>query len=337
MKETMTVYEAEHFKALPKETQKLIESLSKELQVKQLNVLNPLVEAMATIEGFSKIKYQADNEESVQQYKDSKKYIGSFNASTKKAKSALKKPFLETGRKLDKIEKMFLERAKNVMQALEEEFKPYVDEQEKLKQEREEKKNKAILDKVAELSESDTKQKLVIERSKVYNKHSSENQAMLDDVMAKVETFSEMALKLELSKIEKRELVIPVEEENLLLDDQVVNLKTSFESMKKSCIRMIDLRLKEIEIEKSKPKETEEPKATNPEPPEDVIVHSHEHVKGEAFSTAFSRVMQNAVNQIEIIPVVNDREKQAKISAVGAMQGYLIKILNYLDNGDGKE
>jgi hypothetical protein len=324
MSETLIIYKAEEFDALPLETQKMIKSLSDDLNVKQLSVFNPLVEAMAIIEGFNELSYEADNEECIEQYKEAKKFVGSFNSSTKKAKSTLKKPFLETGKKLDKIEKTFLERAKEVMEKVNEEFKPYLDEKAEKARLAEEKKNKASLDKIAELNEQSVEQSLVIERSKIYNSYLNFNQSMLDGIIEKVDSYSEDALKTLLEGLNEKELGIPQEHENILFEDQVENLTVSFNKMKETCIRMIKMRLSEIEADKA-------PTPTSEAPAPTFTVPSIE--SPQSFGKSFMEIMKVTVANIELLPVITDKEKKAKLSVIGGLQGYTLKILNYIDDG----
>ena len=130
----ITVINTDEFKKLPPSTQKLITKLTKDLKVSGLNLLNPLVESMVIIDGFKAIKYDAENAETIQQYKDAKATIRSFNASTRKAKKEIKAPLLATGKDLDRIEKTFLEEAKEIQEKyLDVEFKPYIDEEERKK------------------------------------------------------------------------------------------------------------------------------------------------------------------------------------------------------------
>jgi len=322
--ETVTVYESKSFDSLPKETQKMIKSLSDDFNVKQLNVFNPLVEAMATIEGFTDLTYKPDDDECIEQYKESKKFFGSFNSSTKKTKQKLKKPILETGRKLDKIERTFLERAKEIWEGVDKEFKPYLDEKEEKKAEADAKKNKASIDKINELSEQSVEQTLIIERSKVYKKYSDANQQALEDTLKKVETYSEMALNQELTKLIKQEFKIPDEELNILLVDQVETLSVSYESMKKTCIRMINMRLSEIINDKEKSAPTPEASTV------DFNVKSTE--KPLTFGQAFTEIMNRAVEDIKLLQVSDEKETQAKQSCIGGLQGYTLKILNYLSD-----
>lgn len=319
---TIIVYETKSFDSLPKETQKMIKSLSDEFNVKQLNVFNPLVEAMATIEGFTELIYKPDDETCIEQYKEAKKFFGSFNSSTKKTKSKLKKPILETGRKLDTIEKTFLGRAKEIWESVDEEFKPYLEEKERLKAEADERKNKAQIDKIKELSEQQTDQAIIIERNNIYSKHNKFIQNMLDVLVDKIDTYSEKALNIELETIQKTILEIPQEDINLLFEDQVETLNLLFERMKATCLRMVNMRIVEITQEK----QVEQPEA----PTVDFIVKST--MKEMTFAQAFIEIMNKAVEDVKLLPPTNEKEVQAKTSIIGGLQGYLLKILNFLDD-----
>lgn len=324
-KEPLTVVQAEHFDSLPKETQKQIKSLSTDFNTKQLNKFNPLVEAMATIEGFKNIKYVPDDVTCIEQYKEAKKFKGSFNTSVKDTHGILKKPILETGRKLDTIKKTFMERNEEVWKMVETEFKPYLDEQARIKQEKEDKKNKASLDKIAELNEQTIEQNIVIERSKIFKKYSDANQTMLENILEKVESYSEMALTLELKKLNSKVYQIPEEDKNLLLDDQIENLEKSFESMRTTCVRMINMRLVEMQGEKIFTTDKEETPVVSAPSMEGPI----------SFPRALKEIFDKAINDVELLPVTTEAEKQAKSSCVGGLQGYLLKLLNFIAEKDG--
>ena len=258
-------------------------------------------------------------------WKESKKFFGSFNQSTKKAKTKLKKPFLETGRKLDTIEKTFLGRAKEIWELVDSEFKPYLDEKERLKKESEERKNKAQIDKINELSEQTVEQNLVIERAKIYKKYNDANQDILNDILEKTENYSEASLQIELRTLKQSTFDIPDEDRNILLDDQIFNLKESYESIIRSSVRMIEMRIKEMKEDK--------PMSTPEAPTVDFIAPSTQ--EPITFAKAFMEIMKEATDKIELLPTTTEREKQAQQSSIGGLQGYTLKILNYLEpDGD---
>lgn len=319
----IVVVQSEHFKALPEATQELITSLSTELNVQSLNTLNPLVEAMATLEGFTKLKYVEGDEASIQSYKDAKKATGSFNQSTKKAKAALKKPYLETGRKIDSIEKAFLKRSKEIAELLAEEFKSYLDEQARIKKEKEDKKNKDILDKVKDLNEQTVEQSLIIQRNKIYQRYVDANQTMLNTVMSQIDTYSQEALT-DLKSSFFEPLEIAQEDQNILLEDQVVNLRASYKAMCESAVRMIEAKLQEFEKHALQP---------NPEPTQIEVVEEEE-VQGLSFQNRFSFLMQELIEKIEKINTVSDIEEKAKQAAIRGLGNYSLKISAYIDENN---
>jgi hypothetical protein len=329
MSETITVVSTEHFKSLPEETQKMITALSSDFGKDQMNTFNPLVEAMATMEGFNNLKYVEDDTEAIEQYKGAKKFSGSFNSSTREAKKKLKAPFLATGKKLDAIEKTFLARSKEIMENVNKEFQPYLDAKAEKAAIALAKKNKATSDKIKELSESQINQNIVIQRSKTFTTYTTANQKMLDDVIEKVDNWSEDALKEELSILQEKTINIPQEDTNILLDDQVVNLTKSFNQMHSTCVRMINMRLQEIENNKKIPEAKND---SVPAPPEPFNIPSVEDP--QSFGRSFTEIMNTAIGNIELLPTITEKEGQAKTSVIGGLQGYILQILNFIDDGE---
>jgi hypothetical protein len=332
MSKEVTVLNMEEFKKLPKETQKIITSLSEDFGVKQLNVFNPLVEAMVTMEGFSTIKYEPENKESISQYKEAKKYSGNFNATTRKTKKELKAPLLATGKKLDAIEKVFLERSKDIMEIVNSEFQSYLDEKEEKAKIASDKKNAAAINKINELSEETVAQNLVIARNKAFTSYQASNQEMLDSVIERVDNWSANALTVELDAIDVRELVILEADSNILLDDQIENLNVSFNKMKETCVRMIKMRLTEIENEKKASEPIKEEEAIAPIPPTFNVPSIEDP---QSFGKSFTEIMNKAVADINLLPTITEKEAEAKKSVTAGLNGYTLKILNYI--GDGEE
>jgi len=321
-KEELVVVQSEHFKALPEATQKMIKDLSTDLNTNQLNTFNPLVEAMAILEGYTELKYDAENEESIVSYKEAKKNTGSFNSATKAAKSKLKAPILKLGRQLDAIEKTFLARSKEIAELVSTEFKPYLDDQQRIKDEKIAKKNKATTDKIKDLNEQTVEQSLVIQRNKIFNRYLESNQTVLDSTMEKVDTYSKASLMALKKDLENDLLQIPQDELNILLEDQVVNLQTSFNSMNRSALRMVDARIADLNKPQMPP--------PTPEPP--IVIEEEQCVPGITFTERFSHLMDAVINSIDELETSNDVEAKAKASALAGLGNYTIKIITYIEN-----
>lgn len=332
---TITVVNTDEFKKLPVATQKLITKLTKDLKVNGLNLLNPLVESMVIIDGFKSIKYDAENEDTIKQYKEAKSTIRSFNASTRKAKKLIKAPLLATGKDLDKIERTFLDEAKQIQEEyLDVEFKPYLDAEEQKKIEAEEKKNAQTKAQIAELTEASIEQQLAISRSKIFSDYNSKINLLLPDVMNKVESYSKEALEQELLNFESSEFIIAEEHINTLLDDQIENIKTSYSNTKATSVRLLKSRINEMIADEEKKanaiqqeavKQVEKIEISKPMIAPSVDGH-------EDFATVFKEQMMATIDFIGDIYTKNDKEAVAQKSAVTGLNSYMIKILNYLDD-----
>lgn len=127
---------------MDKEAKDAFEHLQSTLTVKDMLVFQPIVEATNEVAEILDIKYDK-NEDSIQAYKDGKRTYGAFNTKLRDAKKELKEPFVETTKAIDAIFKKFGEVYNLAKSHLEVEFKPYTDEQQRLKEEKEKKKNAA--------------------------------------------------------------------------------------------------------------------------------------------------------------------------------------------------
>lgn len=241
------IVELEQYKLLPKPTQALIKDLSGDLKSSSLTVFNPLVEAMASIEAFKTIKYKEDDDDSIKAFKDAKSAIRSFRASTKEAKSTLKAPFLEIGKKLDTIEKTFIERATKILDELELEFKPYLDEEQRKKEELEARKNAEQTEKIEKLNEESSANAIIIKRMHIKSKYDSFIFGIGRDITSKLQTYSKEALKEELKLILIADLVIPQEEQEYLLREQIDELNQNFASAIHSATQLLEMKISAME------------------------------------------------------------------------------------------
>jgi len=322
---------------LPLATQKLITDLSKDLKISGLNILNPLVEAMATIEGFRAIKYNSEDETTIEQYAEAKAFIRSFRARTKEAKSDLKKPLLDTGKKLDLIEKTFVGEATNVHDELDVEFKPYLDEVQRKKDEALAKKNAATTAKIKELTEETTAQQIALQRSIIFNKYNSMNQNILNDIITKTDNYSKDALQQELLTLNNTDFELEEKDKNILLEDQVFELKSGFNKIVATCVNMIKSKMVELTLLKEredaeildKAKREQSQKAL--ETATNFMAPSVATIKSQSFRDAFEEQMNATIKYISNLDTVTEKEEKAQKSSVAGLQSYSAKIISYLD------
>jgi len=340
-KTTVTVMQTEQFALLPKATQALITKLSKDLKVDGLNLFNPLIESMVTIEGFKELKFEAENELCIQQYKDAKAFTRSFNARTKEAKQKLKAPLLATGKDIELIAKTFLASAKDIYEEhLLVEFKPYLDEVEDKKQKALDKKNAATTAKIAELSEQTTDQKVALERSNIYRTYSSSFQEFLNTTIEKVDTYSIEALEQEKVNIKGSSFTLSEEHTNTLLPDQIENLRESYNGIMATSLRLIESKIEEVDMKLKIAKTTEKENA-EPIGAGEFIVPSNEEVEestcpppAESFKQEFQRHMEALVDTMSNMKTITDKEARAKSSAIAGLGNYMLKIITFLENED---
>jgi len=335
--EMVTVVTAENFKLLPLATQKLITDLSKDLKISGLNILNPLVENMAIIEGFKAIKYNAEDETTVDQYAEAKSFIRSFRAATGKAKSELKRPLLDTGKKLDLIEKTFIGAATEVHDELDLEFKPYLDEVQRKKDEALAKKNAATTAKIKELTEETTAQQIALQRSILFNKYNSMNQNILNDIITKVDNYSKDALQYELLTLNNTEFEWMESDRMILLPEQHQELLDGFDKIRKTCIGMITGKMNELTLLKEKEEAELVDKAKREESQKametatNFIAPSIAVVRSQSFRDAFEEQMNSTIKYISNLDTVTEKEEKAQKSSIAGLQSYSMKIISYLD------
>lgn len=339
----MVIIPEENMKHLSLPTQKLIGELSDELDIDKLTKFNPLVETMIEIESFKSIKYDADDDVSIASFKEAKSTIRSFRSLTKKTKSLLKKPILETGKKLDKIEKTFVERATNVLNELEKEFKPYLDEEEKKKEERLAKKNKATTDKIEALSDEAVQQKKIIERGKLHTKLQNEISTYVPDAMTKAKTFSKNALAEEIEALkELKDTGYNLEEDEkaILLEEQQEEIATLFQNN-------IDAALHILQTEFDKPVvpvvpviesghnlgdtltmgQISQPESSGMQ----MMAPSLTQANPDYFKTTVDTILSNSIVELNKLDPANDKEKSVKETLLKSFTSSKSKVIAYLD------
>lgn len=136
---------------MDKEATAALDKLAGELTVKDMAIFQPIVEMTNEVADILNIKYVAEDKDSIQAFKDGKKTYGAFNTKLAEAKKELKEPYTGTIKAIDTIFGKFKEVYDLAKKHLEVEFKPHLDEQQRLKEEREAKKNAAREKEMADL------------------------------------------------------------------------------------------------------------------------------------------------------------------------------------------
>ena len=149
---------------IPEDVSEDFKDLYGRLNVSDITKINPLIPVLNKIQEFKTIVYDENNEkESVREYKDAIKYLGSFNTSIKNIRKELKEPYSEVISKIDSVFNHLSNEYSNSRNSLLDNFKVYLDRKEEEKKAAEEKKKQKELELIKELEE---KNNIIIEKQK---------------------------------------------------------------------------------------------------------------------------------------------------------------------------
>ena len=218
---------------------------------------NPIMESLSKLQEFKELKYDKENKETVQAFKDAKKFIGSFNTSLTGAKKILKDPHIEYNRKVDAIYNFFKQESDNTKNALEVNFEEHLKEEQAKKDAAEAKKKAAELEQIAKLAEENKAQQ---EKMATQQKHTRklEIEAEINKITFEASTKSPnlnldglKALKQQLFNISFNSLF---KADDIFTDDEKETFEALFSLAQSGAETMIDSYIKnfELEIEKQK-------------------------------------------------------------------------------------
>ena len=144
---------------VPKDFKEELDAFLKTSNPNELASFNPIMKALSDLQTLKVLKYDEKNEkETVQSFKDGKKYIGSFNTSLTGIKKILKDPHIEYNRKVDAIYNFFKTESDNTKNALEVNFKVHLDKEEAKKKAADAKKKAAELAEIESLASANREQ-----------------------------------------------------------------------------------------------------------------------------------------------------------------------------------
>lgn len=134
------IFSLEQLEILPQTAKDSIVFLTDKLPQKELLILNPLVTELLKIKELEKLTYTPLPEEPtkedkeayklvIDKFKEAKKSISALTSQNALAKKSIKGPLDELGKKVIAIEKSVNTIAKEVLDAIELTFKPYLDEE----------------------------------------------------------------------------------------------------------------------------------------------------------------------------------------------------------------
>jgi hypothetical protein len=213
---------------------------------------NPIMESLSKLQEFKELKYDKENKETVQAFKDAKKFIGSFNTSLTGAKKILKDPHIEYNRKVDAIYNFFKQESDNTKNALEVNFDEHLKEEQAKKDAAEAKKKAAELEQIAKLAEENKAQQ---EKMATQQKHTRklEVEAEINKITFEASTKSPnlnldglKALKQSLNGISVNSLF---KSDDIFTDDEKGAFEKLFTDAVFGAITMIDSYIKNFELE----------------------------------------------------------------------------------------
>lgn len=164
------VFTEEQLNILDQDTKDSVVFLTEKFKPSELMILNPVVSKLLKLKEYEKIVYDPEKPETVAQYKEAIKEIGSFNTMAKNAKSEMKRPIDDIGSKILSIEKSVLKSASEIKTSLEKNFKKYIDEQKKIADEKQKKKDEKANEKLNEVTKEKDDAVSMMTKSTVINK-----------------------------------------------------------------------------------------------------------------------------------------------------------------------
>ena len=142
---------------IPQEFIDKLEELVPQFHGSDVVVFNPLLAAVNQLQAIKEVAYNADDfDASERLYIDNNKIIGSFNSSVTKVKKLMKDPQIAKNKMIDAIFNILETESKNTRGALEENFKPLLEERERKAAEKEAAQKAKELEAIAALSNTNS-------------------------------------------------------------------------------------------------------------------------------------------------------------------------------------
>ena len=269
---------------------------------------NPLISAINQLQEIKILIPDADEDFKVNERTliDNNKIIGSFNSSLAKAKKAIKEPHINFNKMVDDLFKIFETEAENTRNALERNFKEIVDEREKVKLEKENKKKAAELEQINKLQETNEEQAEILKNSNIEKTRLElENtiNKILTNVIEKIPSLNVDGLNTMITalKVQKDTDYVTSDHIITLGGEEAQKFIDLFKSKVSASIQMITSKINEIQLKNEMEKRgivTQAPVSpeeaipstpsaptmfeTSPEPkPDNIEVHYFEKVKQE--------------------------------------------------------
>lgn len=237
--EIVEVLSDDQIKKLPKEIQQGIVVLNDHLPAEKMNKLNPvLVEYFKLKKEVDDLAYVEGDKNSIDAYKKTDKKFIAYKKAVEETHKEIKKPFQDVIKPLDAFKKIFVEKSKEDRDELKGKFKPYLDEQARKREEKKAKEKEAETKRIAELEEANKGNLEIMRRGQVFNEIKYTIIGGLSkDASMNLSKLSLEALIQEKNKAESidyNNLVSHIKDYNMLLPEQVEELKKELEDFKKT-------------------------------------------------------------------------------------------------------
>ena len=209
---------------------------------------NPLIMALETLQGFKLLKYDPEAKND-RDYIDSNKIIGSTNTAIKSVTDLMKKDATDYIKNVNEIKNFFLTEAQTTREILQENFKPYLDEQAAAKQAKEDKKNAEILEANKKLTQANEEQAL-----KLKNQQKETAILTIDGEIGKIAfsaTSGVSVLNLDgLERLKKetdgKSLDKIISDKTLFTEEEIAGFQTKFDDTVATSIKAIDVAISNI-------------------------------------------------------------------------------------------
>lgn len=235
-----------------------VKSMIENVKSNEVAVFNPLLFTLVQIHEFRDWKPEegATEKETEERFQEANKVVRSFNASLKKVKAEMKRPYIDVNKKIETVFKMLEEEVKITDASLSENFKEHLEAKEEKKRLAEEKKKAAELARIEELQSQNDE---ILQKSKnqeidnVYLQVLTEINSMVandtSEIMkANEESLEEMHKIISSRKFEGARTAI--ENFSILPDEKVHVLETKFNEQLKLSIKVINDRIEYYKVQK---------------------------------------------------------------------------------------
>ena len=204
--------------------------------------------ALETLQGFKLLKYDAEAKNS-RDYIDSNKILGSTNTAIKAVTDLMKKDATDYIKNVNEIKNFFLTEAQTTREILQENFKPYLDEQAAAKQAKEDKKNAEILEANKKLTQANEEQAL-----KLKNQQKETAVLTIDGEIGKIAfsaTSGVSVLNLDgLERLKKetegKSLETMISDKTLFTEEEIAAFQTKFDDTVTTSVKAIDVAISNI-------------------------------------------------------------------------------------------